>query len=138
MEDVKAALGRISQREIIVQQKIPCVEQPSLLSHVTDKSHVTDNDIRTICAEIMAAADGMCRNGRLSILELQRFLGPGTEGGRRYGPFREWLLSDHAKHFRRWDSDQDGSMSLAELQNAVTEFSVEEVDRQAANALGVF
>merc|ERR1719409_1582779 len=70
----------------------------------------------------MDAADRHARNKELTLVELSTFLGDGTLGGHRFGHFREWMLSDAGREFKRFDKNRNGTISMAELQRAVQVF----------------
>jgi len=96
----------------------------------------TVEEVQGIAAQIMEAADGIVRNGQLSISELQAFLGEGTVGGHQFGHFMNWLLASGSRRFYHWDSDHDGSISLEELEGAVKAYLDEAVSASAWKAHG--
>eukprot|EP00927_Polykrikos_kofoidii_P083455 TRINITY_DN8546_c0_g1_i3.p1 TRINITY_DN8546_c0_g1~~TRINITY_DN8546_c0_g1_i3.p1 ORF type:complete len:1750 (+),score=415.55 TRINITY_DN8546_c0_g1_i3:399-5252(+) len=72
-----------------------------------------------LAAKLMAIADRHSKNGQLSVVELETYLGKGTLGGSRFQPFLTWLTSERGKKFKRFDSDHDGTISMEELHRAM-------------------
>jgi len=76
---------------------------------------------------LMAAADRISVDGQLSIAELKSkeledILGLHTEAGMTFATFLEWALEDSANGFRKYDVNNDGTLSMKELKDMVWVF----------------
>ena len=72
-----------------------------------------------MAAEIMKTADRHCRNGALTVNEMRTFL-----RGSKWDSFMAWLSAPHTKdvHWKQHDRDLNGSMDIAELEEAVAAY----------------
>eukprot|EP00658_Telonema_sp_P-2_P083345 TRINITY_DN9000_c0_g1_i1.p2 TRINITY_DN9000_c0_g1~~TRINITY_DN9000_c0_g1_i1.p2 ORF type:complete len:188 (-),score=41.44 TRINITY_DN9000_c0_g1_i1:227-790(-) len=75
---------------------------------------------KSLAGYIMKQADRHCRNGRLTLNELQTFLP-------RHG-FTRWMSKNRGQMFKV-DRNRDGSIGIEELRQACSQFLEEEADR---------
>jgi len=79
-------------------------------------------DAGVLAEQIMAAADKIAKNSHLTIVELQAFLGEGTNAGGRYGAFLSWIMANSGVKYRKFDANGNGQLSLPELREAVSAY----------------
>ena len=94
--------------------------------------HEMLQDVDTVAAQIMAAADRHCGNKSLSVNELRTFL----KGG-EFEEFSDWLTGDRLRQFRNFDRDRDGALDRPELTDAVMAWMEENGNRAQTGESGV-
>lgn len=79
-------------------------------------------DVKAAARDIMKIGDGHSMNGKLTINEMRTFL-----SATQHMPFVDWLTETHGDHgkrkFVKFDDNDDGYISIHELEFAIMEFT---------------
>eukprot|EP00658_Telonema_sp_P-2_P083347 TRINITY_DN9000_c0_g1_i5.p1 TRINITY_DN9000_c0_g1~~TRINITY_DN9000_c0_g1_i5.p1 ORF type:complete len:137 (-),score=35.35 TRINITY_DN9000_c0_g1_i5:227-637(-) len=103
-----------------MQPVIPVVVPAAKPAKKKLKEATTRKSAKSLAGYIMKQADRHCRNGRLTLNELQTFLP-------RHG-FTRWMSKNRGQMFKV-DRNRDGSIGIEELRQACSQFLEEEADR---------
>jgi hypothetical protein len=122
------------QRSVYRGEPTPAKSLPKSFEATTPQqifSWKPSMNAKLIAAEIMKTCDTMVHNGELTLQELQNELGHGsfTTSSIRFGEFYTWLMSPQTgatktlrANWKKFDANRDGSISLGELEYAVSEW----------------
>ena len=114
--------------DFCVVQDIECDVSLSLEPKVKESNRRVDRPMQNVdemAKEIMVEADRFSRNGSLTVSEINTFLRTS-----KHEPFAKWLLRGREKILKKFDLNNDGTISLNELKRSISVYQVARIEMQ--------